>query len=39
MEREFSDSGLLCGDGGEYGNEEIIANYVKNQRNEYKKLF
>ena len=23
----------------EYGNEEVIANYVKNQGNEYKKLF
>ena len=23
----------------EHGNEEVIANYVKNQGNEYKKLF
>lgn len=32
-------SGYYVATVSEHGNEEVIANYVKNQGNEYKKLF
>ena len=35
----FWTAGYYVGTVSEYGNEEVIANYVKNQGNEYKKLF
>ncbi len=35
----FWSSGYYVATVSEHGNEEIIANYVKNQGNEYKKLF
>ena len=35
----FWSSGYYVGTVSEHGNEEVIANYVKNQGSEYKKLF
>ena len=35
----FWSSGYYVATVSEHGNEEVIANYVKNQGNEYKKLF
>jgi len=35
----FWSSGYYVTTVSEHGNEEVIANYVKNQGNEYKKLF
>ena len=35
----FWTSGYYVSTVSEHGNEEVIANYVKNQGNEYKKLF
>ncbi len=35
----FWSSGYYATTESEHGNEEVIANYVKNQGNEYKKLF
>ena len=36
---EFWSDGYYVATVGEHGNEEIIGNYVKNQGNEYKKLY
>ncbi len=36
---DFWSSGYYVTTVSEHGNEEVIANYVKNQGNEYKKLF
>ena len=36
---KFWTSGYYVATVSEHGNEEVIANYVKNQGNEYKKLF
>lgn len=36
---KFWSSGYYVSTVSEHGNEEVIANYVKNQGNEYKKLF
>ena len=35
----FWSSGYYVATVSEHGNEDVIANYVKNQGNEYKKLF
>ena len=35
----FWSSGYYVATVSEHGNEEVIGNYVKNQGNEYKKLF
>ena len=35
----FWSSGYYVGTVSEHGNEDVIANYVKNQGNEYKKIF
>jgi len=35
----FWSSGYYVATVSEHGNEDVIANYVKNQGNEYKKLY
>jgi Transposase IS200 like. len=36
---DFWKEGYYVATVGEHGNEKVIANYVKNKGNEYKKLF
>ncbi len=39
LQTKYWTAGYYVATVSEHGNEEVIANYVKNQGNEYKKLF